>query len=225
MFYFVKVKVSNSSYHAWCIRYRPPTPPWVIGISVGAGILFLIIVLGVTIAVAVRLKRNRKRRLHGPSVNDRDNGRQDRVGRIEKRRQRHRRELGSTSEEGVDWNLASFGGRLSGQNSFNSRIHGTIERHTIDHLDGSGRARFEYDRRIGSVNSRISAGIGRRKISENGLINQDLYLSESATYVGGASHSNAPHFANDLFGYLVQMDQEITNTTPVPSETPEDNGE
>src|SRR6218665_430368 len=199
MFYFVKVKVSNSSYHAWCIRYRSPTPPWVIGISVGAGILFLIIVLGVTIAVADRLKRKRKRRLHGPSVNDRDNGRQDRVGRIEKRRQRHIRDLGSTSEEGVDWNLASFGGRLSGQNSYNSRIDGTIGRHslstelhTIDYLDGSGRKRF------GSVNSRNSANTGRlRTIPENGRINHDqLYLSEAATYVGGASHSNAPHFAN-----------------------------
>src|SRR6218665_201709 len=210
MFYFVKVKVSNSSYHAWCIRYGPPQPPWVIWTCVGAGLLLLIIALGVTIAVAVRLQRNRKRRLRGPSVNDRDNRRHDGVGRIAKRRQRHIRDLGghvtTASEEGVDWNLAPFGGPLSGQNSYTSRIlsgqnsyasridgisdmhSASTGRHTIDHLDGSGRARFEYDRRIGSVNSRISAAtdLYLRTISENGTVNPDP-VSEDVSVVSAYS--------------------------------------
>src|SRR6218665_2863411 len=235
MFYFVKVNVSNSSYHAWCIRYGPPQPPWVIWTSVGAGILFLIIVLGATIAVAVCLQRRRKRRRRGLSIDDRDSRGQDGVGRIQKRRQLHRRELGgavaATSDEGVDWNLAPFGGPLSGQNSYTSRIDGTIARHsastgrhTIDHLDGSGRARFEYDRRIGSVNSRISAATDRylRTISENGTVNPDP-VSEDVSVVG-ASSSIAPHFAKNPLN-LVRPGQRIRYTTPVPSEIPEENGE
>src|SRR6218665_2960236 len=241
MFYFVKVKVSNSSYHAWCNRYGPPQPPWVIWTSVGAGILFLIIVLGATIAVAVCLQRRRKRRRRGLWIDDRDSRGQDGVGRIQKRRQLHRRELGgavaATSDEGVDWNLAPFGGPLSGQNSYTSRIDGTIARHsastgrhTIDHLDGSGRARFEYDRRIGSLNSGISAVTGRyksnlRTISENGLIDQDQHDSVSVAHNRGASSSNAPHFANKPFGYLVRPGHRIRYTTPVPSETQEERGE
>src|SRR6218665_3412864 len=221
MFYFVKVKVSNSSYHAWCIRYGPPQPPWVIWTSVGAGILFLIIALGATIAVAVCLQRRRKRKLRGPSINDRDNRRQDGVGRIQKRRHLPRRDLGgavtTTSDEGVDWNLAPFGGPLSGQNSYTSRIDGTIARHsastgrhTIDHLDGSGRARFEYDRRIGSVNSGISSATDRydnnlRTILENAGANQDQFVKKP-------------------FGYLVRQGKRIRYTTPIPSEMPEENG-
>ena len=241
MFYFIKVKVSNSSHHAWCIRYGPPTPPWVIWTCVGAGLLLLSIALLITIAVAVRLQRNRKRRLRCLSVNDINSRRPNGVGRIEKRRQMHRRDLKGevriTSEELVDWNLAPFGGRLSGQNSYTSRIDRASDRHsastgrhTIDHLDGSGRARFEYDRRIGSPNSGISAVTGRyntnlRTISENGLIDQDQHDSVSVAHNRGASSSNAPHFANKPFGYLVRPGHRIRYTTPVPSETQEERGE